>query len=524
MMGRQKPPQPSLFYLHFNLDQRIPEKHLLRRVLATVDFDFVYREVEDLYGGNGNESVDPGVIVKLMLVMGLENVSSERYLMEILPARLDWLWFLGMDLDSPIPDHSVLSKARRRWGPEVFRSFFVRVLWSCVEAGLVDGSKIFCDGSLIDAKASRKSIVKVELADLDRASDELEMRLVDSESPDTEKEPEDRAESNDSSANDEFDSEGDGDELATVEPRLLSTTDPDAAVVTKRGAGPARARYKTHRAVDDRFGVITATILTPGDQDEGHQLEALINQHQANTGDRVQTVAADTQYGTADNYLMCHDRDIVTHIPPVQDVVRHTQEEGEYFSAREFTYDPSTDSYQCPAAQTLRAWQKRPEKNALRYAAGAKVCGKCSLRNQCTSGKFRTITRHVRQDLIDSMIAQAKTNEARRDLRRRKHLMEGSFGTGTQHGLKRCPWLGIDAATIHDLLVATTQNVKLLLRHGIGPTPTAVAAALHIVSQLSPTLDLASRLPFGPQILRFIRSLPPFFTPAHPSPPFLAPA
>ena len=116
MMGRSPPPQGKLFYTNVNLDQRIRPNHPLRSISRLIDFDFVYQEVADTYGANGNVSVPPPVILKLMLLLVFYNVRSERELMATLPERLDWLWFLGLDLDTEIPDHSVLSKARRRWG------------------------------------------------------------------------------------------------------------------------------------------------------------------------------------------------------------------------------------------------------------------------------------------------------------------------------------------------------------------------------------------------------------------------
>ncbi len=162
MMGHQPPPQPALFYTGFNLEKRIRADHMLRKVARMVDFDFVYQEVKDRYGYNGNVSVAPPMIIKLMMLLVLYNVRSERELMATLPERLDWLWFLGLELDSEIPHHSVLSKARRRWGVELFRSFFERVVWQCVESGLVDGSKLFCDSSLIEADASRNSVIDTQ--------------------------------------------------------------------------------------------------------------------------------------------------------------------------------------------------------------------------------------------------------------------------------------------------------------------------------------------------------------------------
>src|SRR3989304_3601450 len=118
MMSYEDPPQSKLFYMGINIDKRIRKNHPLRKIEELIDFDFIYNEVKDKYGYNGNESIPPPVILKLMLLLVLYNVRSERELMDTLSERLDWLWFLGFDLDTEIPNHSVLSKARRRWGEE----------------------------------------------------------------------------------------------------------------------------------------------------------------------------------------------------------------------------------------------------------------------------------------------------------------------------------------------------------------------------------------------------------------------
>ena len=156
MMGKQSEPQGKLFFTNVNMEKRIRSNHPLEKIASIIDFDFAYEAVKDKYGNNGNESVPPPVLLKLMLLLVFYNVRSERELMDTLPERLDWLWFLGYDLESEIPNHSVLSKARKRWGQDVFREFFERIVWQCVQAGLVDGRKIFMDSSLVEADASCK--------------------------------------------------------------------------------------------------------------------------------------------------------------------------------------------------------------------------------------------------------------------------------------------------------------------------------------------------------------------------------
>ena len=144
MMGKRDP-QKQLWNYQVNLDKRVRSDHPLRRINETLELDFVLREVAKFYGTKGNISEDPVVIMKMMLLLFLDNVRGERELMRIIPERLDYMWFLGYGLDDTVPNHSVLSKARRRWGQEVFVALFSRVVAQCVRAGLVEGTKIYAE-------------------------------------------------------------------------------------------------------------------------------------------------------------------------------------------------------------------------------------------------------------------------------------------------------------------------------------------------------------------------------------------
>lgn len=159
MLGPRRQPQRELFVYDFNLEERIPPDHALRRIRELVDFEFVRPLVARFYGYNGHRSEDPVVILKLMFLMFFDGLSSERELMRQLAYRLDYLWFLGLGVQDRIPHHSVLSKARRRWGQQVFQALFVTVVRECIELGLVDGDKIHLDGSPVTANASQKSVI-----------------------------------------------------------------------------------------------------------------------------------------------------------------------------------------------------------------------------------------------------------------------------------------------------------------------------------------------------------------------------
>jgi len=229
MMGTHDSQQP-LFYVGFDLDSRVRPDDPLRQVRDRIDFSFVRREVAGVYGRNGHVSIDPEVILKLLFLLFFDDVKSERELMRQLSYRLDYMWFLGFRLDDPTPNHSVLSKARRRWGPEVFERLFVHTVEQCVEAGLVNGSKLHMDATLVDADASKDSVKKgsPELIEaLRRAYSGQESKLDDVSEADSASPDDDDEDDHDASTG-----ASDDDDPSTttrVNQTLLSTTDPDAA-------------------------------------------------------------------------------------------------------------------------------------------------------------------------------------------------------------------------------------------------------------------------------------------------------
>jgi transposase len=451
MMSYEEPPQRKLFYIGVNIDKRIRKNHPLRKIEELIDFDFIYNEVRDKYGYNGNESIPPPVILKLMLLLVLYNVRSERELMDTLGERLDWLWFLGFDLDTEIPNHSVLSKARRRWGEEAFRGFYERVVWQCVESGLVDGKKIFVDSSLIQADASNNSVV-------DRLS--LKRYLNDSYK-ELEKRLEEEVKEDDPRDNNDGDSGG-------VNKRYISTTDPDASIM--RSGGKAKLRYQTHRAVDGAYEVITATEVTPGEVNEAHLMVELIESHHRNTEIGAKTVVADSKYGTIDNYLGCWDRGIRAHIADLKEAQGKGGLRGGIFPDDMFIYDKDTDTYTCPAGKKLKPKSLHLSRQSIDYAASKSDCSICDLRVQCTRNKAgRTVKRHLRQAEINYMRSIAKSTLSKKDIKTRQHLMERSFARSVRYGFGRTRWRRLWRVRIQEYLTAAIQNIQILMRYGNDP-------------------------------------------------------
>ena len=456
MMGGQKS-EPQLFNYAVNLDKRVRANHPLRRVKELIDFGFAREEVAHCYGSKGNVSVDPEVILKMMFLLFFDDVVSERELMKIIAERLDYLWFLGYGLEEEIPDHSVLSKARARWGKEVFESLFVRTIGQCVEAGLVDGKKLHVDSSLIEADASRESVVKGApelIAALKRAYQATESKLGEGVTTPSSYE--------------------------AVNDRMMSVTDPDAAMMS-RGRNDSRPRYHHHRAIDDAKGVVTAVETTPGSVTENRKLLDLVDQHEKNTDTKVEKVVGDHKYGTQENFVACQQRGISTHLGDAAKGQDHHQAAG-IFPESAFVYDPVSDTYRCPAGELLRPRRVHPVRHTMEYKARAGACAACALRPQCTRAKFgRTLHRHKNQALLDVAKAQAHSRAARRDRKRRQQLMEQSFAdAANNHHFKRARWRRLWRQQIQDYLIAAIQNVRILLANQ-NPTQSAAAALSSLI-------------------------------------------
>jgi IS5 family transposase len=364
--------------------------------------------------------------------------------MRIVRERLDYLWFLEMDLDDEVPNHSVLSKARKRWGEDVFEELFIATVRQCVEAGLVDGEKIHMDGSFVEANASMES-VQAGPAKLIEAL----RRVYRGEAEKLEEggnEPDDPG-------------KPDGHAMMTV-----SRTDPDATMARKTASDRATLRYKNHRAVDDQCGVITAVETTPGDVPENEKLLELVQQHEQNTREKVGTVVADAQYGTNENFAACQQRKIRSHMKDLRATFRNDAAKQGIFKQSDFQYDEETQTYICPAGQRLTRTETI-DRGFHVFRSKVTLCRQCPLRSKCMKSKtVRTLKRHIAHDDIERARAESHSGWARRDRRRRKYLMEGSFAdAANHHGFKQARWRRLKNQRIQDLLIAACQNIRIFI-------------------------------------------------------------
>lgn len=368
MMGQQQN-QKDLFSYHIDLDRRVRSEHPLRKIQAAIDWNFVRTAVAACYGRNGNVSVDPVVILKMMFLLFYDNVASERELLRVIPERLDYLWFLGYGLDEVIPGHSVLSKARARWGGQVFEKLFLHTVGQACAAGLVDGAKLHLDSSLVEANADPQktwsgppeliAALKTAYAVQEQKLDEHPRRA----------------------------------HYQKKNRQLIHPTDPDAPTMS-RGPGnkysQARPRYKEHRAIDERCGVITAVQTTGADVEDGDLLEELIDQHQDSTEQTAQTVVTDSHYGTIGNFRKLQERGLRTHMAPRRPP-GPAVDSGK-FPASDFTYHAAADTYTCPAGATLErrnydrfrsAWLYKGQGGGLSALSAARALHSIGQRAYC---------------------------------------------------------------------------------------------------------------------------------------------
>ena len=455
MMGR-KAVEPKL-YLSFSLDAAVPANHLVRRLAAAVNFDFVRGLVRWRYSHTGQPSVDPVVLFKLWLLGYLFNITSERRLCEEAGLNLAWRWFLGYELDEPIPDHSVLTKARRRFGVEVYERFFSRIVQLCERAGLIQGDIVFVDSTLTKANVSTQGL---------RSRALLQQRL---------RTPRDFIADLEASADDDDDDDDGVDKGVFSKPAsprsgvnhiAVNPADPDAQMFRKPGTTPLLS-HKTHFVADGgKAGVVTAVAVTGSCTSDGQAVGELLDRHERTLGRAARELVGDRGYGTITAIQACSERGVVASMARSA-VTNHAR--GVRFTRDEFTFVVDRDMYLCPAGQELHRFRFRPTPGGfIAYRPRAGTCRDCSLRDECLGGQAdRIVLRHVREELVEEMRSRMNTLRGRRLMSRRRVLSERRFADAKEkHGMGRAQFRGRLNMQIQALMTAAVLNLKLLAKRG----------------------------------------------------------
>ena len=451
MMGRKRF-EAKLFH-SLSLAKLVPEDHLLRRLDETLDLSFVREYCGEYYSHTGQPSVDPVVIFKMMLLGYLYGISSERRLAEECSLHLAFRWYLGYDLDEKTPDHSVLSKARGRYGREVFERFFQEVLALCVEAGLVGGEVVFADSTLVEANAAQSSIVERERFEPKLGRQEyLKQVFGEPRSAEERRKPAGGG--------------GWSAKRSSRNQRYVSSSDPEASIVGRRGRRRSDLAYKQHFTVDGQNRVITAVEVTNGITEDSSQVEKLLEAQPL----RPQHFCADTHYGSAPVYGQL-ERHGVQAVIPRRGVEGPKSREGR-ISHREFHYDEQRDVYVCPQGKQLRRSNYDHRWDRYNYRALKSECRDCPMRAACSPpDAARVITRPRHQAAAERATRYLNSEQGQRIWRHRKTRAEGIVAEAKVcHGLRRAMFRGLEKVTIQVLLIASVQNLKRLMAAGL-PRP-----------------------------------------------------
>ncbi len=366
MLGPRQEAQGALFY-EFSIEDHVPADHVLRRIDSFVDLTDIRCFLAPYYSSTGRPSIDPELMVRMLIVGYCMGIRSERRLCEDVHLNLAYRWFCRLDLAAPVPDHSTFSKNRhgRFRDSDLFRHLFEQVLERCIAEGLVGGDQFGVDASLIKADASRYT--KVEAAewsppvDASRAVQEYLDTLDDAA----------------------FSS------ATMVKPKALSPSDP-AARFTGANGDRAFFAYSTNYLVDlDNAVIVDVEATAPIRQAEAGAAREMILRAKERFGLYPEMLAADTAYGSADMLgWLVEDEGIEPHIP----VFDKSERKDGAFPKTDFIYDHEADEYTCPGGKTLKPYWRtfkktRPEfgKDGFKkYFARKEDCAACALKPKCT--------------------------------------------------------------------------------------------------------------------------------------------
>ena len=417
MMGRLNHDQRQLFY-SFSLEEAVPDDHLVRKIAAVLDLSWVHDELAPHYPNNGRPSIDPELMIRMLIIGYVFAVRSERALCRDVQVNFAYRWFCGLSIEDKIPDHSAFSRARneRFRDSDIFRRVFEYVVETCIGAGLVGSEGFAVDASLIAADANKqRSIPGAEWSkeratkDASRAVKEYLATLDDAA----------------------FGA------ASEVTPKFVSPSDP-AAQWTGAMRGPAFFAYADNYLVDVKFGVIVDVEATRAiRQAEVDAAKTMIDRTEQRLGLKPQRLAADSAYGSAPtlNWIV-NEKKIAPHIPVIDKSVR---EDG-IFSRDDFTFDKERNLYTCPAGKTLTTTGRLVnDGETLLYMASMRHCRSCPLKAHCCpKAPFRRVPRSIYEDARDVARALAKTEAFERSRHDRKRV-EMLFCTSQAYPAARPP-------------------------------------------------------------------------------------
>lgn len=445
--AREFKPHKSL-----SLEDLVPDDNFYRQVERSLDLSFVRTLASEFYASLGRPSIDPVVFFKLQLIAFFEGIRSERKLMETVNLNLAHRWFIGYDLDEPVPDHSSLSKIRERFGLEIFQLFFEHVVELCIEAGLVWGEELYIDSTKVQANASINGMIE-------RAGFEAQQYLNQ------------LFQEQNASPFGKLVTKYNGKRFTGIrkphDQRItddrISPSDPDAAPMQSSGGGSAKLGYRDHYVVDGgKARIILSALVTPASITDNTPLLDLVDWVRFRWKLQPKLAVGDARYGTVPNIVGLEERGIQAYLP-TSDFSQRTQ----YYPAKLFQYDFEKDHYICPQGQILPLHSRRNTEQVILYRAKSRICNACPAKGQCTGSKSgRHIFRSFFQEVLDKAESYRQTEAYLKALRKRSVWIEPLFGEAKEfHNLRRFRFRRLRKVNMEGVMVAAGQNLKRLIQY-----------------------------------------------------------
>ena len=451
MMGRLRREQQQLFY-SFSLEEAIPADHAVRAIAAVLDLSWVHGELEPYYSHLGRPSIDPVLMIRMLIIGYVFAIRSERALCREVQVNLAYRWFCGLSIEDKLPDHSAFSRARneRFRDNDLFRSVFERVVEACIAAGLVGGEGFAVDASLIAADANKQRSIPGKDWDKNRAPEKASRAVKEYMAT--------------------LDAAAFG-AASDVTPKFVSPSDP-AAQWTGAMRGPAFFAYADNYLIDVKFGVIMDVEASRAiRQAEVGAAKTMIERTEERFDIKPRRLAADTAYGSGPNLnWLVKDKGIAPHIP----VIDKSKREDGTFSREDFRFDKERDVYICPADKTLTTTGTViDDGETLRYLASTTDCRDCPLKARCCpKAPSRRIPRSIYEEARDVARALAKTEAFEQSRRDRKRIEMLFAHLKRILKLGRLRLRGPSGAQDEFTLAAVAQNLRRLAKLIVRPPPT----------------------------------------------------
>jgi transposase len=465
MMGRRQGGQGQFFY-SFDLDKVVPPDHLVRQIDDVLDLGWVHKELAPYYSHTGRPSIDPVLMIRMLIIGYVFAIRSERRLCAEVQVNLAYRWFCKLGIEDDIPDHSVFCRGRheRFRDSNALRRVFESVVAKCIAAGLVGGEAFSVDASLIKADVDKKKRVPgdrpIAWPKAEEASHAVREYLA----------------ALDAARGNEENDNGDGGGSTgsrSKPPKEVSLTDPQAAWIARPGVDPFFA-YDANYLIDNKVGIIIDAEGTRANRIvEIAVTQTMVDRVRRRFDLQPQRLAGDTVYGAAKLLRWLADREIEPHIP-VWD--KSARADGS-FSRSDFIFDRERNVYVCPAGKLLTHSGLIDQGRLLPYRASRSDCSRCDLKARCTTSTSRKVTRDVDEDVRDHVRALANTEAFQKSRRERKKIEMRFAHMKRILRLDRLRLRGLSGVKDEVLLTATAQNLRRLAKFLCRPPPLAAAAS-----------------------------------------------